>query len=178
MDAVLVERAQLELNRAHQCLNELATTKHVGEIAFRWANFLVTFERIFTRLEAAAGGKGNAWFGKVEQYRRTDPLLSYLRHARNVDEHGIKAVAEPMPGRIGEVSAEPMDMERPEAGMRVFLEVRDPHLALVDVKDRGVIYPVPTSFRGDPISAAHPMNVGLLGLSYADEVLTEARRQV
>jgi hypothetical protein len=123
MDAVHLARAQTEIESAHQSLTDLGATKHFGEIERHWAGFLLHFERIFRRLEAAAGGKGNAWYGRVEQFRKKDPLLSYLLHARNVDEHGLKTVTKRQPGLIREVGAEPMDPSRPEIGMRVTIEV-------------------------------------------------------
>jgi hypothetical protein len=175
MDAAHLARAQTEIERAHQSLIDLGNTKHFGEIESHWAAFLVHFERIFHRLEAAAGGKGDAWYGKVEQCRKSDPLLSYLLHARNVDEHGLKPVTTREPGIIRTVAAEPMDPKHPEAGMNVTLELRDPHVALIDVVDRGTKYAVPTSFRGSAISRAHPLNLGLLGLSYAEEAVNQAR---
>jgi hypothetical protein len=178
MDASHLARAQTEVERAHQSLIELGATKHLGEIERYWAAFLLHFERIFHRLEAAAGGKGDAWYGRVEQFRKKDPLLSYLLHARNVDEHGLKMVTRRGPGFIREVGAEPMDPSRPETGMRVTLEVQDPHVALVDVIDRNVTYAVPKSFRGSAISLAHPLSVGLLGLSYAEETVIQARGMV
>lgn len=178
MDTSHLARAQTEIERAHQSLIELGAATHLAEIERHWAAFLLHFERIFHRLEAAAGGKGDAWYGRVEQFRKKDPLLSYLLHARNVDEHGLKIVTKREPGFIREIGAEPMDALRPEAGMRVILEVRDPHVALVDVIDRDVTYAVPTSFRGSAISRAHPLNVGLLGLSYAEETVIQARGMV
>ena len=178
MDAAHLARAQTEIEMAHQSLIDLGATKHFGEIERHWAAFLVHFERIFHRLEAAAGGKGDAWYGRVEEFRKTDPLLSYLLHARNVDEHGLRTVTKREPGLIREVDAEPMDPSRPEKGMRVTFELRDPHIALVDVVDRCVTYAVPTSFRASAISLAHPLNVGLLGLSYAEETVIQARGMV
>ena len=71
-----------------------------------------------------------------------------------------------------------MDPSRPEPGMRAILEIRYPHVALVDVIDRGTIYVVPTRFRGNAISLAHPLNVGLIGLSYAEERVIEVRGMV
>ena len=114
MDQDLIERAQTELDRAHQCLVDLGATKHVAEIEAHWASFLVHFERIFHRLEGAAGGKGDAWYGKVEEFRKKDPLLSYLLHARNVDEHGLVPVTSRHAGMMRFVGAEPMDAARPE----------------------------------------------------------------
>jgi hypothetical protein len=175
MDANLLARAQTEIEISDQALVGLGATKHFGEIERCWTDFLVHFDRIFKRLEAAAGGKGDAWFGRIEQFRKKDALLSYLHHARNVDEHGLISVTKREPGLIREMGAEHVDPARPEAGMNVILEVRNPHVALVDVIDRAVKYTVPTSFRENAISKAHPLNVGLLGLSYAEGVVIEAR---
>jgi hypothetical protein len=44
--------------------------------------------------------------------------------------------------------------------------------------NRGTTYVVPTRFRGNAISLAHPLNVGLLGLSYAEERVIEVRGMV
>ncbi|MDX3965173.1 MAG: hypothetical protein QHD01_01080 [Bradyrhizobium sp.] len=175
MDQALLNRAEIELEHADQSLRQLSDTKQVDEVAYHWANFLGAFDRIFNRIGAAAGGNGNAWFGRVEQFRKADPLLSYLMHARNAQEHGLLAVAEERSGFINLIGAEQMEIADPKAGIRVTFDIQDPHLALVDVKDRGVLYAVPTSFRGRPISAAHPLSIGLLGLSYIEEVLVEAR---
>jgi hypothetical protein len=101
MDADYLARAQTEIESAHQSLTDLGATNHFGEIERHWAVFLVHFERIFHRLEAAAGGKGDDWYGQLEQFRKKDPLLSYLLHARNVDEHGLKTVTKREPGLFG-----------------------------------------------------------------------------
>jgi hypothetical protein len=176
MDATILDRAQLEFDRANQSIIDLGATNHVGEIERHWAAFLVNFARAYTRLEAAAG-KGSAWWAKIAHERKTEPLLRYLQHARNVDEHGFKLVIERQPGFIREVGSTPVDPVRPGAGMISTLEIQNPHVKLVDVIDRGVHYAVPTSFRGMAISP-HPLNVGLLGLSCLETVMVDARGQL
>jgi len=67
MDGNHLARTQSEIESAHQSLIDLGVTNHFGEIERHWAAFLIHFERIFHRLEAAARGKGDAWYGRVEQ---------------------------------------------------------------------------------------------------------------
>jgi hypothetical protein len=62
MDVNHLARTQSEIESAHQSLIDLGVTNHFGEIERHWAAFLIHFERIFHRLEAAAGGKGDAWY--------------------------------------------------------------------------------------------------------------------
>jgi hypothetical protein len=133
--------------------------------------FSLIFARAYTRLEAAAG-KGSAWRAKIAHERKTDPLLGYLRQARNVDEHGIE-VTERQPGFICEVSSEPVDANRLGAGMISTLEIQDPHMRLVDATDWGVSYPAPAQFGG----TANLLAIALLGLSRLEAALVEARTQ-
>ncbi|MDB5616218.1 hypothetical protein [Tardiphaga sp.] len=173
MDRALLQRAQTVFDRADQCLVDLGATKHLDEIEMHWAYFLVNFERIFHRIAAAAGGPGDAWYGRVATFRKTDPLLKYLLHARNADEHGIADVTQQKPEQIREVGVTPIS-PNDATELTVHFDVVDPHVALTDVIDRSVSYSVPTTFRGGAIATAHPLNVGLLALSYAAEVLSEA----
>jgi hypothetical protein len=59
-----------------------------------WSDLLTYGNRVFTKLEQAskATGKGMAWFGGVKRRRKSDPVLTYMQHARNVDEHGLAQV--------------------------------------------------------------------------------------
>src|ERR1035438_7608475 len=100
-----VKAAWTEFNRAFQSITELGTSNHYAEVERHWAAFLVSAGRVFTKLEQAAKGssKSEAWWGHQVKQRRTEPLLRYIWHARNADEHGIQPVTEMHPGSIKEV---------------------------------------------------------------------------
>jgi hypothetical protein len=57
---------------------------------------------IYSKLEQGAKGCGpsDAWFGRKKYDRKTDPLLRYIHHARNADEHGLEAVTSHDPASL------------------------------------------------------------------------------
>ena len=60
-----------------------------------WRDFLHRIERVYGKTHAACNGKA-LWIPAKKYYsnlRRTDPLLLYVRQARNADEHTIQNVA-------------------------------------------------------------------------------------
>ena len=189
MDRTALKAARTEFDRAFQNIDELASADHYAEVARHWAAFLVNAGRVFTKLEQASKitAKIRAWWGKKVNERRSEELLRYVWHARNADEHGIRPVTDLHPGSIREVSPTNEEAEKLRRQMQnqplpyapiALLEIVNPHVKLVSVYDRGVRFDPPNTFRGAPISSPHPHNVGLLALSYIEEMLKEAEALV
>jgi hypothetical protein len=92
MDKHALEMAQVEFDRAFQAMTDLGAADHFAEIERHWSAFLVAAGRVYTKLEQ--GSKSNLkcseWWGRKIHERRCEPLLAYVWHARNADEHGIK----------------------------------------------------------------------------------------
>ena len=132
-----------------------------------------------TKLEqgAKASPRSGAWFGQKVHQRRSDPLLYYIWHARNADEHTLLEVTEHVPGVIKEVTPTAEETENfhrkmqqkplPYAALAV-IEVTPPHMRLRPVVDRGTTYQPPTS----PCNL--PLNAGMLALSKLESILKEA----
>jgi hypothetical protein len=57
-----------------------------------WSIFLVSINGVFSKLELGAKCCNNCatWFGKHRHERKSDPLLHYIHHARNSEEHGLE----------------------------------------------------------------------------------------
>jgi hypothetical protein len=189
MKQAAIDSAVTEFNRAAQSMDELAASNNFAEVERHWAAFLVSAGRVFTKLQqgAKASGKSKAWFGRKLHERRTDPLLLYLWHSRNADEHGIQAVTQQHPGIIKSVEPTPAELQEFHCKMQdqphpygalAMLEIVNPHVMLVDIIDHGVRYCPPHAHGGSAISNPHPNNVGLLALSYLDSMINEAREYV
>lgn len=175
MDKEQLDRAFAELNWAHQSMDDLISAVHFSDVERNWAAFLMFHNRSFDRLEKAAG-KGEAWFGRVAVTRKADALLRYLHHARNADVHGLVQITTQKPGFIY-----PVEFREHPAGSKtgiVTFEMQDPHIALADAVDCGITYPVPREFEGEPISTPTPTMVGLLGLSWLERTLHEAKAKL
>jgi hypothetical protein len=82
---------------AQQLLVQYSRADTLREQRNIWWQFLQSFEASYVKLHAAAeatGGRLLGWFGGVRRERKSDPLLSYLLHARNADQHGLELVVE------------------------------------------------------------------------------------
>lgn len=97
-----VHQAAQRLHSAQDALAafDAADTASDVEAARRhWWSFLVGVSGAYSKLEQGAKccGRCTAWFGRVKHLRRTDPLLSYLHHARDSDTHGLADVTASVP---------------------------------------------------------------------------------
>jgi len=117
----------------------------------------VSAGRVFTKLEQ--GSKGSArtreWWSKKVHQRRTDPLLCYIWHARNADEHTIAAVTEQHAGGVKFVDPTPEEqaafleqmkkLGKPYLALAT-IEATRTHVRLLDVVDRGIRYSPPQAY--------------------------------
>jgi hypothetical protein len=96
MDAQAVERAKGRVRRAEKALQALKEATNYDEAEEAWSNFLLAASTIYSKLEQGSKSKGKSagWFGRKKKERKDDPLLRFLHHARNSDEHGIERVAQ------------------------------------------------------------------------------------
>lgn len=103
MDQVAVGAARGCLGRAKEALLSLKQTDNFDEMEVAWSNFLIMANRVYVKLEQGAkiSSKSNAWFGRKKHERRNDPLLSYVKNARDADEHGLMKITERTKGGIG-----------------------------------------------------------------------------
>jgi hypothetical protein len=181
MNRKAVEAARIEFNRARDNIERLATLRPAAdfaEIETRWAAFLSAADRMFNKLKegANASPQSKYWYGTKVHQRRTDPMLCYLQHARNVDEHTLEVVTKNQPGKIIVVDPTPEEreaFERTKAARsavmtgHAVLEITEPHVRLLGVVDRGVSY-------SPPPGCIKPYNTGMLALSMLEPILFEA----
>jgi hypothetical protein len=175
--------------RAKAKLADLEGASDVKSVTNAWSELLVEVQRLFNKLEqgAKAAPALSAWYGAVKHERRLDPLLRYVQHARNTDEHGLESIT----GRrgpsvsAGQPGTPPMIHHIEVAdGMRVasvafngrLLELR-PHplmVSLAPVMDRGVRYDPPTVHLGSQLADLSPTTVARLAVSYLDKLVERA----
>jgi hypothetical protein len=129
-----------------------------------WRDFLGRIEKVWTKTQAAVHDMPG--WPKIESdiahLRKADPLLSYLQHARNVDEHSIQELATDWDAKLtsvqrrGELHVSWQPWDRP----------------LLPVRNRGVTYDPPRTHLGKPIEPllgkgkAEPRVVAELALAF------------
>ena len=65
-----------------------------------WLDYLHYLDRGWNKLEKLLAGISHQKLSHARQTRKSDALLSYLMHARNVDEHTIRKVVAKHPGSL------------------------------------------------------------------------------
>ena len=74
----------------------MARSNDLRALEAAWIDFVAAAATIYSKLEQ--GAKGNAssegWFSRKKHDRKVDPLLSYIHHTRNAEEHTIEAITE------------------------------------------------------------------------------------
>jgi hypothetical protein len=161
------------------------------ELMDDWSEFLVHIQRLFARLaKATESGSSKGWFDRIQNQRREDPLLSYVAHARNVDEHGVEPITRRDPGGIGinpktgnvlhighiSISRGTIVVD-PETARNIRITFVPERVALVAVRDRGREYPVPNEHLGRPLSGVSLINVAELALAFWGRTLAEAAQK-
>jgi hypothetical protein len=196
MDSTAVEQAKTRLNKAEKALEALKTATNFAEAEEAWTDFLLAAATIYSKLEqgSKSSGKSSGWFARKKKERKDDPLLRYLHHARNSDEHGIESVVSRLQQgsqifgknlKFGE--REPVKIQKLDETTRQPIgEAVDGFYAaatirLVRVHDRrynDFFDPPPTHLRKPDQYYEEPHDVGVVGLGYLKGLISEAEALV
>jgi hypothetical protein len=196
MDSRAVEHAKDQLELAEQAFEKLKAADDYKSAERAWTDFIMASARLYSKLEQGAKGYGKSdpWFGRKKHERRHDPLLRYLRHARNSAEHGIEYVVARIAGdqlaiggplKFGEQRKfliHKLDEKKNPVGEPVEAMQEGPTIRLVRVHDTvyGDNFDPPKEHLGTrvPYSGVLPQVVGELGLVYFRQLVSEAEEYV
>lgn len=177
-----LHHASKELNAAIEFYEKLIE-HHVSEFAVFdsiWREFLQKIDRIWNKTQAAMHDHPR-WpqlESEINRLRNTDPLLLYLRQARNAEEHSVQSIAADWNANLRLSQVE---------GNRIHAQWDPWNRSLLPVKNRGITYQPPRDHLGKNIAgatevgAAEPIIVAELALQFykdtlnrvVDEVLTK-----
>lgn len=199
-DSVAIQHCAQRLAKARDAAQRLEQAAKFTDAESAWSDLLLAASGIYSKLEKASkkDGKTQGWFGRVKHERRTDPLLSYIHHARNSDEHGIEDITSKMDkGTAAFTFREPYDPKRLEGKSFTLgkdakghvrftnydpdifevYEYDKPSLLLVPVKDDRYHdkFPAPTEHLGSQINGKSPLVVAGHAIVYLERLIAEAR---
>lgn len=191
MDCKAIKAAEICIKEMELALLRMQNSKVLTEFDAAWSAFLGSAHRIYSKLEQGAKTKSAsaAWFGRKRHERKTVALLSYIHHARNVDEHGLSEITEKTPGSValgvgpgrwrfdgtlGPTGAMTITaMGGQVSGVSKFVEIREPKIRLVQVIDRGIKYDPPKNTDG---SDMEPIEAAQLALAHLTHIVEDAKR--
>ena len=156
-----------------------------------WRDLLGCLEKVWVKAERGCQkyrNKFQPWQGKYVALRRRDPLLKYLKQARDADNHSIQEVAEVKPGHTT------MNFLNRQGGYIKHLKINsgrivhyegDPMIVkshptsveAIRIKNNGQWFNPPIQHMGIPIVSKHPARLGELGISFYESFLAEAERE-
>jgi hypothetical protein len=180
-----MQKARAAFAHAQKDLVDLKASNDFLSIERHWSAFLDNVNRVFTRLEQAANvtQKGKNWWGSQVYEWKKDPLLRYIRAAKDSTHHSIQEVAKPNPGRATPITSPlPGELEqvheaarkvgKPYAILGAF-EVVLPHVEVLDVENRGVTFQRPASHLGIPVTSTTPAGIGDLVLVHLEKIIRQ-----
>lgn len=171
-------------------LNQLDINEHNARIS-AWEDYLNELARGFNKLfhGERKGTPASAVIRQIADDRKDDPLLNYLREARNVLEHGIAMVAtqqgtardlephEPRPALWMEIVSVDEDGNKTvhSAGPGDLQIMENLRFILVPLLVGGKSVPVPDIHFGKAVTDNSPIGIGAEGLIYARKKLDELK---
>jgi hypothetical protein len=194
MRRAAVEKAKDRLTSAKARLKNLESSTDYGSARRHWYDFLISSNAVFSVLEQGSKsfGKSETWFGRKKGERKGDPLLCYLHHARNADEHNVPSVTEidrqkivfvedgnpvaSIENMTGNTGTFRPASDQQEVSLKKVNELRiyPERAKLIPVRDRGDDYDPPSEHLGSPISDSAPTEVAKLMVQYIEQIIDEA----
>jgi hypothetical protein len=184
-----IDAANISLAKAETFLAAMRIAKNYAELKDAWSDFLLACGRIYSKLEQGAktNGQSIAWFGRKKHERRNDPLLKYIHHARNIDEHGLTDITRLKPKSVGIGSSGSTYVKLLEINDGKITKAEtsgDPLIVshypesayLVSVVDRGDKYDPPNEHMGKPLADTSPIAVAELAVVYLRSIISDASK--
>jgi hypothetical protein len=198
MKAVAIDKAEDHLAIAREALEQLHLVNGYKSYERAWSEIIAQLSRFYSKLEQGAKGCATSepWFGQIKKARGSDPLMSYIHHARNSDEHGldhitqrradsmtlgfpatteVKVGFEMMIDDKGAMHVWNPTVDSPNGGINS-VEIVNPRVELVSVKDRGVVYAPPQMHDAKPIVDRSPAGCARLAIGHLERLLSKARK--
>jgi hypothetical protein len=180
MKKVVVEKARKSLEKASKCLELARAAMSFDDFESAWEDFLTAINKVRSALWVGAEESlaGSQWQKSWKKTATEDPLLAYLREARNTQEHSVEAVTAHFPGGVlvepgGQLRIQIAQDPSRRLGFRldpVESEgvIRVPsHAKLVSVTDKsGNIIDVPTEHLSVTLGDTSPIAVGAIAIKY------------
>lgn len=185
MEKRAIEKAIGKFVIARKAHETICQSQDLREINLAWTDFILACGVIFSALEkgAKSNPKSTFWYGTKKHIRKTDPLLSYIRDARNAEEHGID--------QITKVAAKSIVLKHQGSAVTLRsdgknwnvervsgppFEWQEPKLVLQTVYDDRFNQKSdpPKSHLGIDLGDQEPKTVSALALTYVESLIREA----
>ncbi len=186
MDTVGLEQVAERLSRLRSTQEIITSSESLAERQSAWLDFLQYHGTIYSKIEQAAKAPHSSrlWFEKKRAERKSDELLVYLLHARNVGEHTILKTASNARFAVSgpsKFNGAPIGLSFDRNCRPVAIgytsgdeKVYENEIFLHPVKDRGVTYKTPKTHLGKIVDGKTAKELATLALTHIELMMSEA----
>jgi hypothetical protein len=178
--------ARKELRVAHAALERMKRASTFTEFEAAWQDALTRIERAWNKMRGAfADSAYEPWRGNHASLRKTDPLLRYVSHARDAEEHTVADTLSHEPGTIAinpasghslhidelAMAGGVMSLKSPQA---IKVTIQPGRASLLPATTRGVTYQPPTEHCGRPLERTDPVYIAERAIEYYEQLLADS----
>lgn len=182
-------KPQQELDKAFSRIEAMQKAQNLDDFEEHWTMYLHHLERIWQKSKAhfEKSPKWNGWQGPFLKIRKYDPLITYLRNARNVEQHTVAEITTRSeagfsinPGPSGSVHIKRLEIRQ----NHIFLDANDDivitfhpeRVKLINVINEGKTYTPPTSHQGERIDPNNVIDIAKKGANFYQNFLDRAAK--
>jgi hypothetical protein len=178
-----IDKARIKLDRMRHAASRLQLSASHDDLEGAWEDFLTHASTFFSAIEqgSKATQPDKNWFGPKKHERRTDPLLSYIHHARDAEQHGLGRITKRSnsnivvhPGASVALRSDGKNWQVDNPMGRI--DYPNDRINLVTVHDDRYhdSFDPPDAHLGIPITDHSPANIATLAVAYFESLFVEA----
>ena len=189
--AITLKAARSELGAARSAIDRMRESGEFESFEHAWKDFLSAIEKVWAKCERECKSIGSfpSWQARFSHIRRYDPLLRYLKHARNADHHTLQEIVSHEPGHrtLNPLGGGSWYIERLVISGGEVVEYKGDkpmvqrdypsRVKLLPVVDRGRQYDTPTQHLDSEIPGASPVQVAMLAVQWYEDFLNQVENK-
>ena len=185
--------AKRELIAAEKAIERMTKSDSIEDLEDEWKNYLNAIEKCWVKTERSCQhvrNKFQPWQGNFAKERKKDPLLKYIKHARNSDQHTIQEGMEKkdasssmyVEGGPGVAHIERLEIKNGKlveykGNKPLIIENLPNRVELLRVKDGSKTYNPPKSHKAIKLLWPAPVDVAVLGLEYYRDFVSQVEQK-
>ncbi|TDO69766.1 hypothetical protein EV143_1143 [Flavobacterium chryseum] len=183
-----LNQSKIEIQKAENSLMLMKESKTMIDFENNWRDFLISIEKAWIKSERECvdfRNKFQPWQGKFVKTRKNDPLLKYLKNARDVDTHSIEEIINKISGSlkldaldwkknllIDKIEIVDGKITKYEGSQPLVVVEKPPTIQAKAFTNQGIIYLPPTFHIGKNIKESkNPIELAELGLKFYSNYL-------
>lgn len=170
-----------ELNTAKRAIENMKNAQDFETLEDEWRIYLNSIEKAWVKAERVCSPvhtKFQPWQGFYAKQRKKDPLLNYLKHARNSDQHSIQESMNAKPAsrsmyvegadfvHIDKLTIKDGEVVEYKGNKPLIVEDLPHRIELAPITDSGKLYQPPKVHLSKKIPWSAPIDVAEFGLAY------------